>query len=149
MHFSYFYLDEKSLSYTNLLEKILNADNNIGDNERKKLEIDFSKNYYNVSFLFQNKYWKKLVEYIKFLANYYHSIIIRELREQIPKVTGEYLIKPIKQNLRFYLMSELKVSETASKLLKENPDVKNKREFYINAMKHLKEAEKNLNLDDE
>lgn len=48
MHFSYFYLDEKSLSYSNLLEKILNADNNIGENEKKNLEADFSKNYYNV-----------------------------------------------------------------------------------------------------
>lgn len=49
MHFSYFYLDEKSLSYSNLLEKILNADNNISDNEKRNLEADFSKNYYNVN----------------------------------------------------------------------------------------------------
>lgn len=46
-------------------------------------------------------------------------------------------------------MSELKVSETAVELLKENSDVKKKREYYINAMKHLKDADKNLNLDDE
>jgi hypothetical protein len=71
------------------------------------------------------------------------------LREQIPKVTGEFLIKPIKQNLRFYLMTELKVSETAVELLIENTEVKKKREYYVNAMKHLKDAEKNLNLDDE
>lgn len=75
--------------------------------------------------------------------------MIRDLREQIPKVTGEFLIKPIKQNLRFYLMTEIKVSETANELLKENSDVKKKREYYLNAMKHLKDAEKNLNLDDE
>jgi len=71
------------------------------------------------------------------------------LREQIPKVSGEYLIKPIKQNLRFYLMTELNISETAVELLKENSDVKKKREYYINAIKNLKDAEKNLNLDDE
>jgi len=52
MHFNYLYLDEKSLSYTNLLEKILNADNAIGDNETKQLETDFSKNYYNVIYIF-------------------------------------------------------------------------------------------------
>jgi len=46
-------------------------------------------------------------------------------------------------------MTELKVSETASDLLKENSEVKKKREYYINAMKYLKEADKNLNLDDE
>jgi hypothetical protein len=89
------------------------------------------------------------VEYIKFLANYYYSIIIRDLREQIPKITGEYLIKPIKQNLRFYLMSEVKVSENAVELLKENSDIKKKRDYYINAIKYLKDADKNLNLDDE
>lgn len=92
---------------------------------------------------------QKLVEYIKFLANYYHSLIIRDLREQIPKITGEFLIKPIKNNLRFHIMTELNVSETAADLLKENSEVKKKREYYINAMKYLKEAEKNLNLDDE
>jgi len=48
MHFNYFYLDEKSLSYSNLLEKILNADNYMGENERRNIEADFSKNYYNV-----------------------------------------------------------------------------------------------------
>jgi hypothetical protein len=48
MHFNYLYLDEKSLSYSNLLEKILNADNSIGDNEKRKLDEDFSKNYFNV-----------------------------------------------------------------------------------------------------
>lgn len=52
MHFSYFYLDEKSLSYSNLLEKILSADNNVGDTERRNLEADFSKNYYSVKFNF-------------------------------------------------------------------------------------------------
>ena len=46
-------------------------------------------------------------------------------------------------------MTELKVSETAVELLIENTEVKKKREYYVNAMKHLKDAEKNLNLDDE
>ena len=46
-------------------------------------------------------------------------------------------------------MSEIKVSETAVELLKENDDVKKKREYYITAMKYLKEADKNLNLEDE
>ena len=48
MHFGYFYLDEKSLSYTNLLEKILYAENSIGESEKKDLEQEFTKNYYNV-----------------------------------------------------------------------------------------------------
>jgi len=48
MHFNYFYLDEKSLSYTNLLEKIMVADNNMSDKDMNKLEQDFTKNYYNV-----------------------------------------------------------------------------------------------------
>ncbi len=59
------------------------------------------------------------------------------------------MIKPIKQNLRFYLMSEVKVSENAVELLKENSDIKKKRDYYINAIKYLKDADKNLNLDDE
>ncbi len=46
-------------------------------------------------------------------------------------------------------MTELNISETAVELLKENSDVKKKREYYINAIKNLKDAEKNLNLDDE
>ncbi len=51
MHFNYFYLDEKSLSYSNLLEKILVSDNNVGDADKKNMEYDFNKNYYNVSII--------------------------------------------------------------------------------------------------
>jgi len=46
-------------------------------------------------------------------------------------------------------MSEVKVSENAVELLKENSDIKKKRDYYINAIKYLKDADKNLNLDDE
>ena len=46
-------------------------------------------------------------------------------------------------------MLELNISENAEKLLKENSDIKKKRDYYLNSMKFLKEAEKNLSLDDE
>ena len=100
--------------------------------------------YLTHPFLFQ-----KIVEYIKILADYYNSIIVRDLREQMPKITGEFLIKPIKAEIRFYLLQQIRSTEDIVDLLQENSAVKEKRDFYVDTMKHLKEAEKNLNLVDE
>lgn len=67
----------------------------------------------------------------------------------MPKITGQYLIKPVKEDIRFYLLQEVRNTEDICDLLKENSAVKEKRDFYIDTMKHLKEAEKYLNLTDE
>lgn len=67
----------------------------------------------------------------------------------MPKITGQFLIKPIKEDLRFYLLQEVRNTEDIADFLKENSAVKEKRDYYIQTMKHLKEAEKNLNLTEE
>lgn len=67
----------------------------------------------------------------------------------MPKITGRFLIKPIKEDIRFYLLQQIRNTDDITDSLKENPAVKEKRDFYIDTMKHLKEAEKNLNLTEE
>lgn len=67
----------------------------------------------------------------------------------MPKITGQFLIKPIKEDMRFYLLQQIRNEENICDLLKENTAVKEKRDFYIDSMKHLKDAEKNLNMIDE
>jgi hypothetical protein len=67
----------------------------------------------------------------------------------MPKITGQFLIKPINEDLRFYLLQEVRNTEDIADFLKENPAVKEKRDYYIETMKNLKEAEKNLNLAEE
>jgi len=67
----------------------------------------------------------------------------------MPKITGQFLIKPIKEDIRFYLLQQIRNEENIVDLLQENSAVKEKRDFYIDTMKYLKEAEKNLNIVDE
>ena len=67
----------------------------------------------------------------------------------MPKITGEFLIKPIKEDIRFYLLQQIRNEKDIVDLLKENSAVKEKRDFYLDSMKHLKDAEKSLNMVDE
>ena len=50
MNLTYFYLDEKSLSYSNLLEKILIGDSSLSDNNSN--HDARQENYYNVKFYY-------------------------------------------------------------------------------------------------
>lgn len=67
----------------------------------------------------------------------------------MPKITGQFLIKPIKDDIRFYLLQQIRNTDNIGDYLQENPAVKQKRDFYIENMKHLKDAEKYLNMVDE
>lgn len=90
-----------------------------------------------------------MAEYVKQLIDYFYSIIVRNLREYIPKSTGHFYIKSIKENVRFYLLSEMTEDENFEDYLQENPEVSKRRNFYLNLMKVMKNCEKQMLHDEE
>ncbi len=75
--------------------------------------------------------------------------MIRNLREEIPKVTGYYFINSLKQNLRFFLLTELTREMAYEDYLEEDPEVAKRRDYYLNLMKVYKNCEKILQYDEE
>jgi len=77
--------------------------------------------------------------------------MVRNLRESIPKTTGFFYINSIKESLRFYLLNELtkEFSYGEVNYLEEDPEVANKRNYYLSIMKVLKNCEKIIQYDEE
>lgn len=77
--------------------------------------------------------------------------MVRNLRESIPKTTGFFYINSIKESLRFYLLNELtkEFAYGAENYLEEDPEVANKRNYYLGLMKVLKNCEKIIQYDEE
>jgi hypothetical protein len=90
-----------------------------------------------------------LAEYVKILVNHFYSIIVRNLREYIPKSTGHYFIKSLKEDLRFYLLTEATRDFAFEDYLEEDKEVATKRNYYIGLMKVLKNCEKIILHDEE
>jgi hypothetical protein len=83
------------------------------------------------------------------LVNHFYFIIVRNLREYVPKSIGEYYVKPVKHYLRFYLLTEINQHIYNENVLEEDPEVKKHREYYINLYKILKNSEKIMLGDEE
>jgi hypothetical protein len=76
--------------------------------------------------------------------------MIRNLRESVPKATGKYFLNLLKENTRFYLLKEMTSDILVyESYLEEDPEVMEKRNFYISLMKVLKNCDKTLLYDDE
>jgi hypothetical protein len=75
--------------------------------------------------------------------------MVRNLREYVPKTIGHNYIKPIKENLRFYLLTEINHHIHTENFLDEDPEVKRRREYYVGLYKVLKNSEKVLLADEE
>jgi hypothetical protein len=71
------------------------------------------------------------------------------LREYVPKAIGQYYIGPVKQSLRFYLLTEINKHIYGDNVLEEDPEVKRRREYYLNLYKILKNSEKVMLADEE
>ena len=129
MNFNYLHIDETSIGYKQLLDKFVLA----GDSKKDEQ---------------QHGYYHGLANYVKILMNHFYSIMVRILREFVPKTIGEIYIKPFKQSLRFYLLTEINKND-GNNYLEEDPEVARKRNYYINLMKILKNSEKVMLGDEE
>ena len=161
MNFTYLYVDElseryKNLIQNNLLKRTYTAENNSLDNnntnQMNNNNFPFKDNK-NISFFKSVKdkdsYYQGLADYIKALVDYIYAEIIRNLREYIPKSTANFFIKSLKTNMKFYLLQYLSKNPEFSQELEEDPEVAQKRVYYVDASKKLKRINKMCGYDDQ
>ena len=161
MNFTYLYVDELSERYKNLIQNNLlkrtytaenNSLNNNNTNQMNNNNFPFKDNK-DISFFKSVKdkdsYYQGLADYVKALVDYIYAEIIRNLREYIPKSTANFFIKSLKTNMKFYLLQYLSKNPEFSQELEEDPEVAQKRVYYIDANKKLKRINKMCGYDDQ
>ena len=157
MNFTYLYVDELSDKYKNLIQNSLlkkgyeanNNQNNQLDNTnnfgfKENKDISFFKSVKD-----KDSYYQGLADYVKALVDFIYSEMIRSLREYIPKSTGNFFIKSLKRNMRFYLLQFISKNVEFSQEFEEDQEVASKRKYYIESQKKLKKINKDIGMDDQ
>ena len=163
MNFTYLYVDELSKEYKTLIQDSLlkksfqnqgmNDPNNM-NNQNDNNNFPFKENK-DLSFFKSNKdkdkdsYYQGLANYVKSLVDFIYSEMIRNLREYIPKATGNFFIKSLRSNMNFYLLQYISKNPEICQDLEEDQDVAQKRVYYIDAQKKLKKINKAIGLDEQ
>ena len=157
MNFTYLYVDELSKEYKtliqdSLLKQGLQVNTTSDPNSQNYV---FSKDTKDISFFKATKdkdkdnYYQGLANYVKSLVDFIYSEMIRNLREYIPKATGNFFIKSLKTNMNFYLLQYISKNPEMCDDLEEDQDVAQKRTYYIEAQKKLKKINKAVGLDEQ
>ena len=160
MNFTYLYVDELSKEYKTLIQDSLlkksfqnqGTDQNNMNNQNNNFPFKENK---DISFFKSNKdkdkdsYYQGLANYVKSLVDFIYSEMIRNLREYIPKATGNFFIKSLKSNMNFYLLQYISKNPEICQDLEEDQDVAQKRIYYIDAQKKLKKINKTIGLDEQ
>ena len=161
MNFTYLYVDELSETYktlidNNLLKRGGNANNPNNMNNPNQLDntnnFQFKENK-DISFFKaikdKDSYYQGLADYVKALVDYIYAEIIRSLREYIPKSTGNFFIKSLKKNMRYYLLQFISKNVEFSQEFEEDQEDAQKRKYYIESQKKLKKINKDIGVDDQ
>ena len=161
MNFTYLYVDELSKEYKTLIQDSLmkKSFQNQGMNDQNNMNnqnnnFPFKENK-DISFFKASKekdrdsYYQGLANYVKSLVDFIYSEMIRNLREYIPKATGNFFIKSLKSNMNFYLLQYISKNPEICEDLEEDQDVAQKRVYYIDASKKLKKINKAIGLDEQ
>ena len=157
MNFTYLYVDELSDQYKNLIQNsLLKKSNDINNNQSNQLDntnnFGFKENK-DISFFKSAKdkdsYYQGLADYVKSLVDFIYSEMIRSLREYIPKSTGNFFIKSLKRNMRFYLLQFISKNVEFSQEFEEDQEVASKRKYYVESQKKLKKINKDIGMDDQ
>jgi hypothetical protein len=158
MNFTYLYVDElnekyKSLIQNNLLKRSHTTDNGpLTNTNQNNNNFPFKENK-DISFFKAAKdkdsYYQGLADYVKALVDYIYAEIIRNLREYIPKSTANFFIKSLKTNMKFYLLQYLSKNPEFCQELEEDPEIAQKRVYYVEANKKLKKINKMCDVDEQ
>ena len=159
MNFTYLYIDELSEKYKTLIQNSLlrrannNPNNNMNNNPNQMDNNYPFKENKDISFFKSIKdkdsYYEGLADYVKSLVDYIYAEIIRSLREYIPKSTGNFFIKSLKRNMRFYLLQFISKNVEFSQEFEEDQEVAQKRKYYSESQKKLKKINKDIGMDDQ
>eukprot|EP00331_Platyophrya_macrostoma_P003937 CAMPEP_0176413694 /NCGR_PEP_ID=MMETSP0127-20121128/4845_1 /TAXON_ID=938130 /ORGANISM="Platyophrya macrostoma, Strain WH" /LENGTH=665 /DNA_ID=CAMNT_0017793511 /DNA_START=36 /DNA_END=2033 /DNA_ORIENTATION=- len=77
----------------------------------------------------------------------YFEIVVRNIRDSVPKVIGFFLVKAVQEKMQFALHTELNRSETIMSLLGEPPHITAERETLSKVLDVLRKAKKVLSKD--
>jgi len=110
--------------------------------EEKKRKL-FNKSPTDIA----NEYNTRISEYVKKIIDYYYELIVRNLRESIPKTFGNYYVKNMK-NMRSALLISV-LSEKNEDLFSEDPNIAMKRKYHYDILKILEKSEKLMLSDSE
>ena len=129
-----------------------NNNNNPNNMNNQQMGYPMRKEEKDISFFKTRKdkdsYYKSLADYVKALIDYIYSEMIRNLREYLPKATGNFYIKSLKSNMRFYLLAYLSKNPQFVENLEEDQEQAEKRGYYIETTKTLKKISKQISYDD-
>ena len=158
MNFTYLYVDELSEKYKNLIQSSIlkransSENNSLTNNQQNNNNFPFKDNK-DISFFKSTKnkdsYYQGLADYVKSLVDFIYAEIIRNLREYIPKSTANFFIKSLKTNMKFYLLQYISKNPDFCQDLEEDPEVSQKRVYYVEASKKLKKYDKLCGYDEQ
>ena len=77
----------------------------------------------------------------------YFKLIVRNLRDSVPKIMGNYLIKEIEENMQLKLYNKLYNAKEMTDLLNEPESVAERRKELNDMIKVMKNAQKILRRD--
>jgi len=90
---------------------------------------------------------KIIVDEIRSRIDTYFCIVLRNIRDAIPKVIGHFLVKAIQENLQYCLYNELNKSENIMTQIGEPPHITAERETLNKVLEVLQRAKRVLTKD--
>ena len=126
------------------------GNNNNNNNNANNKEGPGQKNQENVNEIkpMQQGEAKKLfIKEIRNRIEAYFKLIVRNLRDMIPKIMGNYLIKEIEENMQLKLYNKLYNAKEMTDLLNEPESVAERRKELNDMIKVMKNAQKIIRRD--
>ncbi|XP_055388990.1 uncharacterized protein LOC129618211 [Condylostylus longicornis] len=92
-------------------------------------------------------YSASFIKEIRERLDAYFGIVLRNIRDSVPKVIGCFLVRQLQDKLQFELYNDLNKAERLSDLLGEPPQIMEERQCLVNQIATLKKATQVLQRD--
>lgn len=97
-------------------------------------------NMWNTNDKKKTRYSSQFIQEIRRRLDCYFSIVLRNVRDSVPKIIGHFLIRKLQEKLQFELYSELNSEHKLYDILNEPPNVVKERELLTKQLDVLKKA---------
>ncbi|KAL5370296.1 dynamin-like protein [Cryptosporidium parvum] len=88
----------------------------------------------------KTRYSQVFLKEIRKRLDSYFSIVVRNIRDSVPKIIGHFLVRQIMDKLQFQLYNEFNKAERLSDLLNEPNHIVEERKALVNQLNTLKKA---------
>ncbi|SOS79491.1 dynamin-like protein [Plasmodium sp. gorilla clade G1] len=97
-------------------------------------------NIWNTKEKKKTRYNAQFIQEIRRRLDCYFNIVLRNVRDSVPKMIGYFLIRKLQEKMQFELYSDLNSEQKLYDLLNEPPNVVKEREHLNNQLEILKKA---------